>query len=67
LTSALDGKEWPVSRSGRFTPEKKSPCYTLVRRLDGPQSRSGHCGEENNSQPMPGLEHSIIRILALYY
>jgi len=28
----------------------------LDRRLGGPQSRSGHGGEEKNSQPPPGIE-----------
>jgi len=28
----------------------------LGRRLGEPQSRSGHVGEEKNSQPLPGLE-----------
>jgi hypothetical protein len=39
LTSALDGGEWSLSRPGRFTPDQD-------RRLGGPQSRSGSCGEE---------------------
>jgi hypothetical protein len=30
-------------------------------RLDRPQSRSGHGGEEKYSQPLPGLEPSIIQ------
>jgi hypothetical protein len=34
----------------------KSPWYPLDRRLGGPQSRSGRGGEENNSQPPPGIE-----------
>jgi hypothetical protein len=51
LTSALDGSRWVV----RFTPRPlyphgKGPCYPLDRRLSGPQSRSGHGGEEKNSQ-----------------
>jgi len=38
LTSALDGADWSVSRPGHhITPREKAP---------GPQSRSGHCGEE---------------------
>jgi hypothetical protein len=31
-------------------PQEKSPWYPLDRRLDGPQSLSGHGGEEKNSQ-----------------
>jgi hypothetical protein len=34
----------------------KSPCYPLDRRLGGPQSRSGHGGEEKNSQLQPKIE-----------
>jgi hypothetical protein len=33
----------------------------LDRRLGGSQSRSGHGGEEKNSQPPPGLEPPIIQ------
>jgi hypothetical protein len=43
-----------------FYPQRKSPRYPLDRRLGGLQSRSGHGGEEKNSQPLPGLEPSII-------
>jgi hypothetical protein len=32
-------------------PQGKSPHYLLDRRLGGPQSRSGHGGEEKNFQP----------------
>jgi hypothetical protein len=39
----------------------KSPSYPLDRRLGGPRSRSGHGGEEKNSQPLPGLEPPIIK------
>jgi hypothetical protein len=40
----------------------KSPWYPLDRRLGGNQSRSGHGGEEKNSQLLPGLEHTIIQL-----
>jgi hypothetical protein len=33
-------------------PQGKSPLYPLYRRLDVPQSWSGHSGEEKNSQPI---------------
>jgi hypothetical protein len=49
-TSALGGGEWSASRPGRF------PRYPLDRRLGGPQSRSGRCGEEKNLLPLPGIE-----------
>jgi hypothetical protein len=53
---------WMVS----FTPrplylQGRSPRYPLDRRLGGPQSRSGHGGEEKNSQPLLELESSIIQ------
>jgi hypothetical protein len=37
-------------------PQGKSPWYPLDRRPGGPQSHSGHGGEEKNSQPLPGIE-----------
>jgi hypothetical protein len=37
-------------------PQGKSPPYPLDRRLGGPQSRSGHGGEEKDSQLPPGIE-----------
>jgi hypothetical protein len=36
--------EWSASRPGRALPPVKDPGYPLYRRLDGPQSRSGHRG-----------------------
>jgi hypothetical protein len=41
--------------------------YPLDRRLGEPQSRSGHGGEDKNSQPLPGLEPPIIQPVALRY
>jgi hypothetical protein len=46
LTSALDGGELSASRPGCFTLRGKSPRYPLDRRLGGPPSRSGSCGEK---------------------
>jgi hypothetical protein len=37
-------------------PQGKSPWYPLSKRLGGPQSQSGHGGEEKISQPVLGLE-----------
>jgi hypothetical protein len=37
-------------------PQGKNTWYPLDRRLGGPQSRSGHCDEEKNSQPSSGIE-----------
>jgi hypothetical protein len=51
LTSALVGGERSASRPCRFTPQGKNPWYPLDRRLDGPQSRSGQCGEEKILDP----------------
>jgi hypothetical protein len=56
---------WVVS----FTPQPlysqgKDPWYPLDRRLGGPQSRSGRCGEKKNSQPPPELEPPIIQPVA---
>jgi hypothetical protein len=39
----------------------------LDRRLGGLQSRSGRSGEEKNSQPLPGLEPTIIQPVAQRY
>jgi hypothetical protein len=47
-TSTLDGGEWPVLRPAVLL-RAKSPRYPLVRRLGGPQNRSGSCGEEKKS------------------
>jgi len=59
LTSALDGGEWTASRTGRFTPQRKSPWCPLYRRLGESQSRPERGGEEKNSQPLPGFEPPI--------
>jgi hypothetical protein len=45
----------------------KSPWYKLDRRLGGPQSQCGHCGEEKNTQPLPGFEPPIIQTVAQLY
>jgi hypothetical protein len=42
-------------------PTEKELWDSLDRRLRGPQSRSGHGGEEKNSHPLPGLETPIIQ------
>jgi hypothetical protein len=38
----------------------KSQGYPLDRKLDGPQSRSGRCGEEKNLFPLPEIEPSLM-------
>jgi hypothetical protein len=48
---------WVVTFTPRpFYPQGKSPRCPLDRGLGGPQSRSGHGGEEKNFQPPPGIE-----------
>jgi hypothetical protein len=42
-------------------PQGKIAWNSLDRRLGGPQSRSGCCGEDEDSQPLPGLEPPIIQ------
>jgi hypothetical protein len=58
---------WVVSFTPRpLYPKGKSPWYPLDRRLDGPQSHSGHSGgEEKNFQPPPRIESydSLLRYL----
>jgi hypothetical protein len=45
----------------------KSPWHPLDRRMGGPQSRSGRGGEEKNSQPLSGLEPTIIQPVVQRY
>jgi hypothetical protein len=48
---------WVVCFTHRpLYPQGKNHRYPLDRRLGGPQSRSGHDGEQKNSQPRPGIE-----------
>jgi hypothetical protein len=42
-------------------PQGKNPWYPLNRRLGGTQSRSGHGGVEENSQPLPRLKPPIFQ------
>jgi hypothetical protein len=35
---------------------RKEPRYPLDRRLGGPQSRCGHCGEKKNLMSLPGIK-----------
>jgi hypothetical protein len=48
-------------------PPGKEPWYPVDRRLRGPQSWSGHTGEEKNSQPLTGLGIPIIQPVAQHY
>jgi hypothetical protein len=38
LTSALDGREWSASRSGRFTPRERVPGTHWIRGWVGPRA-----------------------------
>jgi hypothetical protein len=59
---------WVVSFTPRpLHPQGNSPWYPSDRRLGGLQSRSGRGSEEKNSQPLPGLEPPIIRLVAQRY
>jgi hypothetical protein len=61
-----------MEMSGEFhapavNPQEKSPWYPLDRRVGGPQILSGLGDEKKNSQPLPGLEYSIIQPIAQRY
>jgi hypothetical protein len=45
----------------------KETLVPLDRRLAGPQSRSGHGGEEKNSQPLLVFESPLIQPIAQRY
>jgi hypothetical protein len=47
-------------------PQGKSPWYPLDRRLGGSQRRSGRGVEEENSEPLPGLEPPIIQPISSF-
>jgi hypothetical protein len=47
-------------------PQGNSPWHPLDRRLHGHQNQSG-CGDEENSQPLPGLKPLIIQSVAQCY
>jgi hypothetical protein len=58
-------RRWVVSFMLRpLYHQGKSHWYPLDRSLGGPQSRSGPCGEEKNSQPLRGIEPPIIQPVA---
>jgi len=52
---ALDGGEVRFMPQPLY-PQGKSPWYPLDRRMEGPQSQSGHGGEGRNFQPLPGIK-----------
>jgi hypothetical protein len=48
-------------------PQGKSPWYPLDRRMGGPQSQSGHTGEEKYSQILLAFKPPIIQPIAQCY
>jgi hypothetical protein len=67
LTLAVYGDEWWTSHPSCFNSKKES-LYPLNRRLCGPQSQSGHFGEEKSLAPTtiqtPGHPaHSVVTIV----
>ena len=66
LTSALDGGGWSASRTGRFTPGKKSSGTHRIGRSVGPQGPSGRFGEEKNVSHMPEFESFRQQPMSLY-
>jgi hypothetical protein len=51
-------------RARPLYPQGKNPWRPFGRRVGGPRSRSGHGGEEKNSQLVPGIEPPIIQLVA---
>jgi len=64
LILAPDGGELLGSCSGCFTPRGKSPPYPLNSMLDGPQSRSGHGGEEEKIPASAGNRTPVVQLVA---
>jgi hypothetical protein len=54
LDPAVDGSDQHHALAA--LPPRKEPQYPLDRRLDGPQSRSGHCEVEAIFLPLSGIE-----------
>jgi hypothetical protein len=53
----------PASWPSLFAPRERAPMpYHSNRRLDGPQSQSGHCREEENLQPLPGIKTRFLSL-----
>ena len=62
LTSALDGDAWLTPNRGRFTPGKDA--VPILRRLGGPQSRSGRVRKNSHT---PGFEPMTVQPVASRY
>jgi len=63
MTTALEGDEGSVSRSGRSLPPGKTQ-YPLYRRLGGPQGRSG---QVRKISPLPGFDPRTVQPVASRY
>ena len=63
MTTALEGGEGSASRPGRSLPPGKTR-YTLYRRLDGPQGRSG---QVRKISPPPGFDPRTVQTIASRY
>jgi hypothetical protein len=50
-----------MEASRRFTPRERTPDTHWIGDCVGTRPRSGHGGEEKNSQPLPGFEPPIIQ------
>jgi len=55
LTSALDGGEWSVSRSGRFTPRERAPGTHWIRDWVGSRAGLEAVVKRKITHPIPGL------------
>jgi hypothetical protein len=58
--SELDGGEWTPPCPDLLTSEEGAPC-PLNRRLDGPQSLSGHLGNDKKLLSPSGIELRPVR------
>jgi hypothetical protein len=60
------GTIWSDSSSGLFTPGANCPQYPLSRRLGGPHSQSGRCGEEDVLH-LAGNQKNAIQSVTRHY
>jgi hypothetical protein len=63
LTSLLDAGEWSALLLDGFTFRSKPPePIRCDRRLDGPQRKFGHCGEERNVLLLARIDPGLINV-----
>jgi hypothetical protein len=60
LTPKLDGSEWLASRPSHFTPKESASGTHSIKKLVGPQNRSGLHGEEKNFLPHAGKRTLVV-------